>query len=451
MTQITSNLFLRKAFLLSAIFFLATLYSCKKEGELSPDFDKGNANLVFTDTVSLVTSLERVDSIRTDVASENLVGLYNDPVFGPTSSAFYSQVSLNGINVDLKTDTANVDSVVLTMKYSGIFYGDDLDDPMTVDIYRLTEDMSTGTEYYSNKDIAKEATPFHSLTFTPDVTTTLSVIEANDTASVDAHLRIKLPKAIAYDLLNADMISNSGFVSDFKGFYITTRDSVNPTTMPSGDGAILNFDMNSDISALSMYYRDTTATPDTLVYDFLINSSSAKFNRFKHNHSAAANPDVQKHLDNDVTKDITVSYIQSMAGVKTKLEIPHIQGLKADGSIAIVKAELVVTLEDNSGDNFPVLEKIAVVGINADGNSVFLPDASEGSDYYGGKYDDATKSYTFNIARHIQQILTSSEPDYGMYLVASGTAIFANRTIFASENHGNPASKIVLKITYSKL
>ena len=74
-------LFMRKAILLSAIFFLVQLFSCKKDGELSPDFDSGNLSINFTDTFSLQTSVLEEDSLRTDLSIYHLLGLYNDPIF----------------------------------------------------------------------------------------------------------------------------------------------------------------------------------------------------------------------------------------------------------------------------------------------------------------------------------------------------------------------------------
>ena len=102
--KISQALIMRKVMLLSALFFLCIVFffnSCKKDGELVPEFDSGNANIMKTDTFTIVTSLAKEDSIRTDVSIYNLLGIYNDPVFGPTASSFYTQATLNGLNASL--------------------------------------------------------------------------------------------------------------------------------------------------------------------------------------------------------------------------------------------------------------------------------------------------------------------------------------------------------------
>ena len=88
--KVTSNLLLRKAFFLSVAFFLTFLFSCKKNGELSPDFDNGNLSVNFTDTFSIKTSLVQEDSLRTDLSTSHILGIYRDPIFGLVSSSIYS-------------------------------------------------------------------------------------------------------------------------------------------------------------------------------------------------------------------------------------------------------------------------------------------------------------------------------------------------------------------------
>ena len=181
-------------------------------------------------------------------------------------------------------------------------------------------------------------------------------------------------------------------------------------------------------------------------YDFAINTSGVKYSRFAHNYSGT---DIEAHLNNSPTKDTTVSYVSAMAGVKTKVEIPYIRDLAKNGTVLINKAELIITVENGTEGNFDTpLGSISLVGINASGNDIFLPDFFEGLDHYGGTYDATTKTYKFNIARHINDLVYHTG-NYGMYIVANGGTTTANRTVFGSEH--NSTAKIKLNITYSKI
>jgi len=75
-------------------------------------------------------------------------------------------------------------------------------------------------------------------------------------------------------------------------------------------------------------------------------------------------------------------------------------------------------------------------------------DYFENAAYFGGTYNASNKTYTFNISRHIQDLINNNTVDYGMYLIATGSSIQANRSVLNSFKH--PSNKIKLNITYSK-
>ena len=114
---------IRKAAVLS-VLFLIVLISCKKNGELYPEFNNENLSIHFTDTLNVVTTLLKDDSIPTLAVSANLLGIYNDSIFGKASASFYTEITLSGANVNFG-DNALIDSVVLSMKYGNTtsFYG----------------------------------------------------------------------------------------------------------------------------------------------------------------------------------------------------------------------------------------------------------------------------------------------------------------------------------------
>jgi hypothetical protein len=432
----------RKALILSAIFFLIGLVSCKKDGELQPDFDDGGLSISFVDTFSVATKVIQEDSLRTDLSVKNLVGLYNDPLFGPMSSSIYSQVTLTGVNVDLGSPTSTLDSIVLTLEYDELF--GDTAYAMTLNVYELTTEMSSSTDYYSNTYVSYNPTPIGTLTFVPNLTDSVDIVF--DTIRRAPHVRITLSNTFGQSLMNADsqgsdeMKDNATFTAFMNGLYITTADSVGNTSLSSGQGSILSFDMNSSLSTVTMYYNDTSS------YDFTINTSGVKYSRFDHDYTGT---DIEAHLTNSPLRDTTLIYTSTLAGVKTKIDIQNIKNIINDGPVTINKAELIITLESGTEGSFDdPLESLSLVGIDENGDDFFLPDFFEGLDYYGGSYDSDTKTYSFNIARHINDLIYNTG-NYGMYLVANGSSVSAKRSVLASEH--DPVAKIKLNITYSKL
>lgn len=434
------KLLTRKAIMLSAVFFLLIAFSfssCKKDGELEPDFDGGNVNIIRVDTFSIITSLVKEDSIRTDVSAFNLLGLFNDPVFGLSSASFFTQATLNGLNVDFGTG-AVLDSAVLTMAYSNL-YGDSAS-PMSINIFEVTEQMSPDDAYYSNQKLTYDPNPIVSKTFTPNLNDSVYVIF--DSINKAPHLRINLGNTFGNKIFaesgTANLADNNSFTQFFKGFYITTTDSVQNATLAPGQGSIVYFNMNSSLSTLTLYYNDSSK------YEFLINAESAKYNKFDHNYTGT---DVEAQLQGG--GDTTITYIQTMAGVKTKLEIPYLKNLIDDEDVVINKAELQVVIENGSDATYPAIEMISLVSIDASGQSVFLPDISQGLDFFGGSLDNDTKTYSFNLPRHAHNMIYNPSSDYGMYLIATGQSITANRSVITSNK--NTVAKLKLIVTYTKI
>lgn len=432
----------RKAIMLS-VLFLMILFSCKKDGELYPEFNDENLSIHFTDTLNIITTILKDDSIPTLSASANLLGIYNDSIFGPASASFYTEITLNGSNVNFGVNPL-IDSVVLSMKLvsANSLYGSIIT-PQTVDVYRLSEKF-TKSDYYSNESLSYSTypIPLGSLTFLP-ADTLVQVIQNGDTTWQDAHERIKLSDAFGQMILNAGTItSNTALLDLVNGLYITPSTTVNNTSLVKSEGSILYFDMNSSLSTLTIFYRnDGIGTEKS--YSFFINSESKKFNHFEHNYSGT---EIDKQLTG-LSHDSTLTYVQAMGGVKTKLMIPNLKNLSVDGKIIINKAELIFNVSD-FGNNLAAIPTLALTGINAEGQATFLIDYFEGADYFGGKYDETAKTYTFNIARHLQDLINNNTVDYGMYLVATSSSIIANRSVINSFKH--PSKNIKLNITYSK-
>ena len=420
---------IRKVALLSLLFLV--LFSCKKDGELSPDFDNGNLLISFTDTFSLKTSVVEAARERTDVATHHLLGVYNDPIFGVKSSAIYTNVGLAGA-----TDfgfNSTIDSLVLALEFED-FYGNSTSS-FTINIYELASALESETSYYSDTYSTIQNTILGSATYTPGTS--------------DSTLRVVItePTLLGNIQSTQTYANNTEFQQVFKGLCIMSADTAGGVpAISQGTGAIAKFDLNSSLSKLSVHYTDTSAT--SLQEDLSINTDVKSYARFIHDYTGT---DIEKHLNNDAGKNNNCTYVSTMSGVRTKIEVPNLREITQEGNVAINKAEIIFTLK-NGTDASPdeILSSLALTGIDEDGDAIALLDDPllEGSDHYGGEYNSTTKSFAFNITKHVHQLIKSTTTDYGMYLTAKGSVTTANRIVLNSEN--SPVSKIKLEITYSK-
>jgi hypothetical protein len=285
--------------------------------------------------------------------------------------------------------------------------------------------MDLDASYYSSKTFSA-STEIGSATITPS---------PNDSVPV---FRIRLNNAIGDTLLHlsdsSQLTTNEIFLSHFKGLYIKA-DSINT------NGGIFYINLLSSQSKLTLYY--SSGATDSLSFSFVFTTESARMTHFNHDYSMSP---VQQHL-NDSTYADSLVFVQAMAGVKTKIRFPNLQNFISNGMIAVNKAELEITVADNSDNRLAVPDKLLVLGIDANGSPVFLQDQFEGSAYYGGTYDATTRKYKFNIARYVQSVLTGVQPNYGLYLAVSGGVVQANRVILGGGTHPNYRMKLNLYYT----
>ncbi len=407
---------------------------CKEPDDLGinvlPVSDLSSLNIA--DTFSLQTTIVREDSIPSSNTSNSLLGAINDNVFGSSNAGFYTQVLLNSISLNPNFGTNPVcDSIVLTLDYTG-YYGDTTSEH-SFTVSELSEDIHADSVYYSNKNFS--------------ISNTLGTLQTSDIHPADSivlngvvsdpHLRIKLDNTLGarfLDPANAGNLSdNTTFLNFFKGIYVSD-------VIISGSGTILYFGLTKSMSKISLFYHNDAE--DSLQYDFLLNGTG-KINHYSHDYSSAAfYSDLNiPHLNSDFC------YVQSLAGIKTKIELPFLNNLIQNGNISINKAEIITNLDNSSTATYAANPSLFLVGIDTAGKSYFLPDFIESTTGFGGTL--TSNSYTFLITRYIQQILSGTRTNNGLFLVSSGAASSAYRTIVGGS--GNSTLKMKLRIQYTIL
>lgn len=445
---------LRKVIILSASFFLL-LSSCKKEGELTPDFAENTSFTFFTDSIKINSNTRVGDSILADRIATGLLGTYKDSSFGKSTSSIYVQPLLptNFLVLGSSEEQLLVDSVILSLSYSN-WYGD-TSVSQNISVFRLDEKLDIEESYYSSTSINTLPLPLGTKSFTPKPSKESIILQPNSSGGIDTvalapQLRIRLDDDLGTEILSksgqSELSDNENFRTFFKGVKITPNEQ---TMLNDNEKAILYFALTSSQTKMTVFYSAlNTVSGDTTkkLIDFPINSSSVRFNAFEHDYSSGA---VQTNL-NTAGKDDLYSYIQAMAGVETVITFPELKKQFQDKNIIVNKAELVLPVANGSYSKFGLAESMTIASRDANGLLKFIPDNDprlETPAYFGGKYIEADKAYRFNIARYIQGYLNGAENENGLTILISGSAVKAERAVILAQ--GNQGREIKLNLYYS--
>ena len=442
---------------LSATFFISVfvLLSCKKEETTIGDAIQGEGLDVegVIDTFTIITYSEELDSMPSDERAVNLLGQYNDPVFGNVDCGIVSQFSLSSANPTFATNNTDVivDSVVLGLSFTSINYYANLDD-ITIEVYEINDDLiKDEQEYYTfttPNTIGSNLVLTGTETQKPDFIT--EQIVGEDTLS--AHLRINLDPAIIgtklIDINSAgNMSSDESFVSAFKGLYI----KVDGSSLANGQGGVYYFDLkDSPLSKMTLYFHETS-DPTTQKFDFDINNNSARYNKIAYDRTGTK----VENLLNDKTLGQEEFYAQGGA-IWSIIEIPYIMNLYQDSlgnndPKIINKAELVLPVQDFTPDGFDPSTSLFIAKIVDARTSEYTLDYSFSSTISGNtvNYDEDTKEFRFQMTKEIQAILNGSRENTGFRVRTPGFfASTVERVIFNGPN--SPLkNKARLEITYT--
>lgn len=422
------------------LFVIPVIFSACNEPntvglEVQPEGDQ--ATLGFTDTFTVITNVVKEDSVPSDEAytnlsSKTLVGYMYEPEFGSTTANLYAQL----IPTETPTMPVNmvIDSAIFTLAYKD-FYGDTTSE-QTVEIFEMNEPILDSV-YYSNKSFSTYPTVQGTLSnFKPKTKDSITI---NGTKYAP-HLRIPVSKNFAKEVFDsaATYTTLSDYINHIKGVYLSFSGNA--------PGGIITIDPNSSLTGMTIYYRDTAAAPhDTLEAKFNL-KEAFRVSNFNHNNYSGS---VVSSYFGNPTLSASQCYIQSMGGVRTKINFPFLSSIDDAGPVAISKAELVVTVVDGTSSTYAANERLGIAGISSEGKPVTIPDHNETSAYLGGSLSG--NKYRFNIARYVQSVLNGNWNDYGLYLLASAPYDNPHRVIVGGGQNSNPSYRMKLQITYTKL
>ncbi len=422
------------------------LFACKREPNTIGANLIGSSNnlgLVFDTTVNMVAYTVKMDSIETKNFSVYGLGKINDPDMGITRSDLVFQYNLPN-NSFTWGGTTNFDSLVLQLRFADLnaFYGD-LNQVHTLKVYELNEDLSIDSSYYHSRKYVINNTEIGSWTGKFNLTDTTTIKLGSQTFYLPPHIRIQMSNTFAQKLIQAEaagsFTSTTNFKKAFKGFVV-----IDETDLATNKGGIAYIRLNSNVSALTAYYKDS------LEADFpIIGGSEVAANAISH----VASPLnlLQESFAGSHRDSLAV---QSLFGTKIRIELPDLINKFGDKKIAINGAEMVFTvLGDNGGFQLP--ERLQLVASDTLGYNIFTKDlAYESAAYYGGGLY-AGKEYRFNIARHMQYLLDEYKTGKDIHKL-TGLFLFipVNNPFTAARimlDGKKDSGKIKLKLTYTVL
>lgn len=459
--------------LLTLLISFFIFSSCENPDGIGLEVDPSQAiNGQLNDTATVLSTTVKEDSVLTNGLLQYPLGYLQDAVFGKTESSLAFTLNLPATTFTPGTSPV-LDSAVLVLKYGDQFYGDSVSSVLAVNVHQLNENYNTSASggYFNTKSWNFNAAVIGSKALSRFAVGDSLIITkpvkgaADSVLTVPPQIRIPINAAfINSSFLNADpanFATAAAFQSFLKGLYVTVNKSGSTGT---GSIGFLNLSAGSQ-SQLELYYKNQNAgVVDTVLTTFPIGGSAAA--TFKHDYTGT---EIQTQLNNP-GQQFTKTFVQPMAGVRTKVNFPFLDQLKSLGNIAINKAELVVSVDQTTPTPFAPAPRLTLYQNDIAGQRRPIPDGDtqQGGDSrsigpgFGGFYDAVNKRYTFIITSYIQDILSGKSKQYDIFIAPvyapkilsqitdvpiSPSASTAAQSVLGSGN--NPAHKMKLNIIYT--
>jgi hypothetical protein len=423
--------------------------SCKKEvlkigGDILPQSDFVTVKSI--DTLSVFSYLMFDDSIRTDNPLTSYLGQVYDPYFGTTNAGFVTQIRLNQRwdGQPFTVDSMKLYLHLVTAKGSGAGTAH------SISLYEISDQIYNDSAYYSN-------TPLNKTNFkVADIK--LPVLRTDTINDVDLTLPGNGVELGNYIIRDTSKLFYSNSVADFRSYFKGLYFEMNPSSSPLIVSLNLVYNLSVIYNFFVLYGHDANGGAKQYSFNLDAISNNASYNRFSHDYSTATLGDKMAHR-NTTYRD-TLSYLQSLNGVYTKLSLPGLEKLKNDaslGNMAINRARLSVPLKfTKTSSNYyknsvPLSLRLRYKVKN--GTRYDVPDysmAASTSDpthnFFDGTLDSVANVYNFNIPAFVQSYLKDASGN-----VKPEVEIFQNsgilNVVFGANKNKTP---VKFEFTYTK-
>jgi hypothetical protein len=385
-------------FLVCTILVLA---GCKKPDESLGENIQPPDDLLYaavTDSFQLQLSTERVDSLRTDLFANVLVGNYVDDQFGAVKCRGVMQFAPDA-TADPLPDNLEVFSVDLKLAYQPEAYGNNA--PMYFQVQQLNQPIYLDSAYYNN-DLPQRSLQNLILSGQETQTTRSEYASVLSTGTIE-YLTLKLQPTFGQFLLATDsaLVDFDSFANYFKGLVISS------STM---DGRVVSFATIN--SSLTVYYRYMGENRMNIgSYTFKYNSACEAYSVIEHQYFGSA---LQSLTVNNPLIDEQAAYLQGGGGTRVRVDLSDVMWMRELPNAVINKAELVVPFDTDT--KFAQLDSVNVVYEKSDGVYALTTDFVRNA---GGNFRRSPGNYRFNITTHVQSLLSGEIENTEMLMVAS--------------------------------
>jgi len=430
-----------------AVFFVS---SCE-EGptKIGSDLLPGSdfVKIESIDTLSVWSYTMYDDSIRTDNPTVSYLGQIYDPYFGTTTAEFVTQIRLSAEwgNINYTIDSVKLYLTLLDVKGgSGVTH--------TLRLTEIAEQINIDSVYYSNKPVL-EADPVNDILFKNDFVINLPVLKTDTINNIILNLPVEFGNYLTRDTSKLFYGNpNTDFRSFFKGLYFRISSSADPTLVALSLAPPSTFGVYNNIIVLFMHNDAGGEEEFYFILDAM--NKNASFNKFSHDFNTADPGKKIEHI-NDGYRD-TLSYLQYLNGVYTKITLPGLESLKSDPTyknIAVNKARLTVPVYFD-GDLYKastVPSQLFLRYKTKSGSKDVVPDYGlNGADpnhiFFNGTIDTTANVYNFNIPAFVQTYLEDAtdviKPELEIFQ-GSGT-----RNVILKAN--NSKTPVKFEFTYTK-
>ncbi len=402
---------------------------------------KSDTLTLAKDTLPLTITTLAQTQISSSYVTDGVLGSMNDRNFGISYGGFYAQYALTTLSPSFGANPI-IDSVVLSLAFD-VPYGP-CSKPVNLSVYELNQDLSSSGTYYTNTSFQVKSPPIGYLqNYIPDFVDSSYVFAEGGNES--PQLRINLSKDFGYRILNADpsvLVSDSTFLSAFKGIYVTASG-------PVGNGMML-CNLSSSLSKITIFYR-TSDQGDSIENPFYFPLSGVTVNHFDNNYYGAP---VYKAINNPTTANQKV-FLQGGGGTQAKIliNIDSVLKYKTPG-VGVNKAELIIP-ESQIDSQYAVPSYLNLLRIDDAGIGQTLDDAV--TTVYGGSLQADTLNgttvyrYHFNISLYMQKLIQGIYNNNGLYLAIPGPNSTPARVVLSNPDASDKVHRTYLTVTFTKL
>jgi hypothetical protein len=319
-------------------------------------------------------------------------------------------------------NTLVFDSVILSLRYKGV-WGDSMQ-PLAIHVYEMDPEnkFSVDSAYNNTVNFEKgneltlnnKESVFPYKLNDPD-----TIKEFNEDAT--NQLRIHLSESFGNRLLHNYDSSNaykndSTFHNYVRGFIVEAEQQ---------GSALLQLNLSDTSTRLSLYYhyKNSSGDTDTSVRRFPTNAlSCASSNTITRNYQGT---DIPKYFPANANAEDDLIYIQTSPGTYAKLTIP---GLKELQNMTIHRAEILMQQVPDASDQFFTAPNLFLAAYSQDSARRFA--VPNDLIFSGGTFanltafgvlpikKDGSSSYSFDVSRYTQGIVSHSNSAYDLILWA---------------------------------